>query len=295
VCGPVADCLQAARANRGAFSMLFFLAVTAATAALPAESARSNWLTVASIGIVACLAADMVHEALGHGTASLLTHDPILSLSTVAVQNAVPNRIVSAAGTSANCFVGALSFLLLRRATTFSSRACFLWLFGAFNLLNSGYLVVSAFTSNGDWANVIFNLSPAWLWRCVLGLAGAIVYYFSVRWAVILMVRLVERTGVALADLWRLILPAYISGGIVMTIAAVFNPISPSLILLSGAGASFGLNAGLLFVPGFVSENARTQSIEPHPLRLSLFWLFLALLSAGFFIAVLGPGIRFSR
>ncbi len=86
----------------------------------PAKSPRPNWLTLASIGALACLAADMVHEALGHGTASWITGDRILSISTVAMQNGEANRFVSAAGTSANCIAGALSLLALRRVRKFT-------------------------------------------------------------------------------------------------------------------------------------------------------------------------------
>src|SRR5262249_4338638 len=114
-----------------------------------------NVLTVASIGVVACVAADMVHEALGHGTLSWLMKDPILLISTVALENADPNRAVSAAGTGANCIVGAISLLALRRQRAFTSSTCFLYLFAILNLLNSGYLVVSAILVTGDWTNVI--------------------------------------------------------------------------------------------------------------------------------------------
>jgi hypothetical protein len=129
------------------------------------------------------VAADLVHEALGHGIASWLTGDRILSLSTVAIQNATANRWVSAAGTSANCIAGVLCFLVLRRMRQLTPVAYFLWSFGAYNLLNSGYLVTSAVLNSGDWANVIAGLSPAWLWRCVLGLAGITLYVSAIRWA----------------------------------------------------------------------------------------------------------------
>ena len=104
-------------------------------------------------------------EAVGHGTASLLMSDPIQSLSTVAIQNASPSRFVSAVGTTANLIVGVLSLLLLRRVRKLTPSAYFLWLFGAFNLFNVGYLVASACTNSGDWAAVISGLSPSWLWR----------------------------------------------------------------------------------------------------------------------------------
>lgn len=121
----------------------------------------------------------------------------------------------------------------------FTPSAYFLWIFGAYNLLNSGYLVASAVLNSSDWANVIAGLSPPWLWRCVLGLAGATLYVLAIRWTASSMLGLVNRGEVALVDLQRLVLPAYLTAGAVMTIASVFNPISPTLILLSGAGASF--------------------------------------------------------
>jgi hypothetical protein len=241
------------------------------------------------------VAADLVHEALGHGIASWLTGDRILSLSTVAIQNATANRWVSAAGTSANCIAGVLCFLVLRRMRQWTPLAYFLWSFGAYNLLNSGYLVTSAVLNSGDWANVIAGLSPAWLWRCVLGLAGITLYVWAIRWAAAPMTDLVDRGEVALADLQRLVLPAYLAGGVVMTIASVFNPISPSLILLSGAGASFGLNSGLLFLPGMVAANAHTQTLVTRPLPFSSFWVALGIVVSALFIGTLGPGIHFSH
>jgi hypothetical protein len=237
----------------------------------------------------------MVHEALGHGTASWLTGDRILSLSTVAIQNATANRFVSAAGTLANCILGVFCFLVLRRTRLLTPLAYFFWVFGAFNLLNSGYLITSAVLNSGDWANVIAGFSPPWLWRCVLGVAGATLYALAVRIVAQAMAGIVNRGEVALADLQRLVLPAYLAGGAVMTIASFLNPIGPKLILISGVGASFGLNSGLLFVPGLVADHARSQTLTTRPVPFSLFWCFLAIVVSGLFIGVLGPGIRFSN
>jgi hypothetical protein len=59
------------------------------SACMPASPSRVNGIvTAASMGIVAMVLADMVHEALGHGTACLLTGNRILTLSTVAIQTA---------------------------------------------------------------------------------------------------------------------------------------------------------------------------------------------------------------
>jgi hypothetical protein len=259
---------------------------------VPAHSA-GQWVTAAAVGIVACVVADMVHEALGHGTASWLAGDPILSISTVATQNAIASRFVSAAGTTANCIVGALSLLAFGRAKRLTPGALCLWFFGAFNLFNTGYLIVSALLGNGDWANVIAGYSPAWLWRSILGAAGAVLYVYAVRWTVRSMIPFVERGEIDLPQLRQSILAAYLGGGAVMTLASVFNPISPGLILLSGAGASFGLNAGLLFVPAIVAANARGTPAAGRAMPLSLVWVASAVVVGGAFVAVLGPGIRF--
>lgn len=264
-------------------------------AVIPAKSASHDWLTPAAIGIVACISADMVHEALGHGIAALLTGDRILSISTVAIQNTSANRFVSAAGTSANCLVGALSLLLFCRADKLTSAAYSLWIFSALNLFNSGYLVVSALLNNGDWANVIAGLAPPWAWRCLLGTTGAALYALSVRLTARSMIRLVESRQFGVAGLQRLVLPAYLAGGAVMTIASFFNPISPNLILLSGAGASFGLNSGLLLLPATIARNARSQSTLTQRVPFSPVWLALAAIFSGVFIAILGPGIHFSK
>jgi hypothetical protein len=260
-----------------------------------AGPSRPSLLTVSAIGALACVAADIVHEALGHGTAAWLTGDRILSLSTVAIQNATASRFVSAAGTSANCIVGTLSLLAARRVRRLTSWAYFLWIFGAYNVMNSGYLVTSAVLNSGDWANVIAGLSPPWLWRCVLGIAGATLYVLAIRFAAMPMADLVNRGEVAITNLQRLILPAYLAGGTVMTIASVFNPISPSLILMSGVGASFGLNAGLLFLPNMVVANECHQTPVTCPMPFSPFWFTLGIFVSGLFIGVLGPGIHFSH
>ncbi len=257
------------------------------------EVRRHDLVTVIAIGVVACVGADMVHEALGHGIASWLTGDRILSISTVALQNAEASRLVSAAGTLANVVVGAISFLLLRRIKRWSSWSCFLWLFGAFNLMNSGYFVVSAALNSGDWANVIYGLSPAWLWRCLLGAVGVLFYAASILWTAQLMRRMVDHRMVITSSVAQLVLPAYLAGGAVMTVASFFNPISPSLILMSGIGASFGLNAGLLLVTGLVNRSVGADAEAGNFLPMSVGWVVLAVIVGGTFIAVLGPGIRF--
>jgi hypothetical protein len=264
-------------------------------AALVAKASRLSAITLGATGALACVAADMVHEALGHGTASLLMSDSILSLSTVAIQNASPSRVVSAAGTAANLIVGVLSLLLLRRIRKLTASVYFLWLFGAFNLFNVGYLVASACTNSGDWAAVIGGLSPSWLWRCVLGLLGIVFYFMSLRWVASFAINFVTYRQIAVADGRRLVWPAYLAAGVVLTVASFFNSISPSLILGSGIGPSFGLNCGFLFLPPIIARNATYHGVGEGRIPLSAFWLIVSVFICGLFIGILGPGINFSN
>ncbi|HEY6454686.1 MAG TPA: hypothetical protein VIY90_05320 [Steroidobacteraceae bacterium] len=227
-------------------------------------------------------------------TAAWLVGVRILSLSTVAIQTAYASRLVAAAGTVANLVVGALIIGLLNRTSMRTNFTYFLWLFAGFNLSNSGYLVASALMGTGDWSVVIRNLSPAWAWRCALGIVGATVYVGSVHWLARSMARLVETKVMALRDLRRFVIAGYLAGGAVLTIASIFNPISPRLILISGIGASFGLSVGLLFVPGIIKRQFTVDSEDALvPTSLSVAWVCSAMIVGIIFIAVFGPGVHF--
>jgi len=263
-------------------------------AAPVAEKTHLDTFTLAAIGALACIAADMVHEVIGHGTVSWVTSDRILSLSTVAIQNATPSRLVAAAGTTVNCMVGILSLLLLRRFRQLTPTSYFLWVFGAFNLFNDGYLIVSACMNSGDWAAVISGLSPPWVWRGALGILGVILYVLSVRWVASFAIGFVDHRQAAIDDGERLVWPAYLAAGAILTAASIFNPISPSLILVSGLGASLGLNCGFLFLPALISRKATYRGVGGGCIPFSPFWLIGSMLMSGLFIGILGPGVQFS-
>jgi hypothetical protein len=160
---------------------------------------------------------DTVHEVIGHGLASLMLNIKMLSISTVGLQTAESNRWVAAAGAIANVI--------------------------------AGYLMASALLGGGDWAVVIAGLNPPMLWRVGMGLTGLALFAATVRRAASVMGRMVRQGAVDRNDLSRLTIPAYLAGGVLFVVASVFNPVGPSLILGSGAGASLGLTFGLLLVP----------------------------------------------
>jgi hypothetical protein len=135
--------------------------------------------------------------------------------------------------------------------------------------------------NSGDWAAVISGLSPSWLWRCVLGLVGIIFYVLSLRWVASFAIDFVNHRQVAIADSRRLVWPAYLAAGVVLTVASIFNPIGPSLILVSGIGASFGLNCGFLFLPPIIARNADYHGIGEGRIPFGAFWFSRCLKYAG--------------
>lgn len=126
-----------------------------------------------------------------------------------------------------------------------------------------------------------------------MGMVGLGLYFAFVRWAGALMARFVELGEISRSDLPWLTVPAYLAGGALMTLAAVFNPFSASLIRLSGVGASFGLTWGLLLIPGIVVQGTSNTRMDSQILSSNWKWTALAVVVAILFVAVFGPGVRF--
>jgi hypothetical protein len=259
---------------------------------------RVDFLTVISIAIVAYAATDMVHEAFGHGLTCLFMGFRISRISTVALEAVSDGYLVPASGSIANLLFGGLSLLLFHRARGFSATRYFLWLFALLNMLNGvGYLLFSGLSNFGDWSAVITGFTPPWAWRAGLTLVGGALYIWAVRIGAAAMSELVNQGLVARRDIQSMVMPSYFAGGVLMTVAAVFNPISPILILLSGAAASFGSSCGLINIPGMAGQRSGTEEetgITPaQVLPPSRAWIAAAIPVAAVFVGLLGPGIRF--
>src|SRR5262245_24619928 len=128
---------------------------------------RDDTLTVCAISLLAAMIADVLHEAVGHAALAVLLGAHSGVLSTVAWSSTFESRLVAAGGTLLNLAGGAIFYLLLRRAKHVSaSMRYFLLLCMAFNLFDgTGYFFFSGVTNFGDWARVIANSHPHWLWR----------------------------------------------------------------------------------------------------------------------------------
>lgn len=263
-------------------------------ASLPRAIRTSLW-TVIGIGIVAYAACDMVHEVFGHGLMCALTGVRALSLSTVALETTSSSRLVAAAGSIANVVAGMAAMMLFDRGGSFSPARYFLWLFASVNLLNgTGYLLFSGVLDIGDWAVVISSLAPHSTWRLVMAATGAALYAGAISLIAANGASLVRGGKLDRREVRRLVIPAYLAGGVLFVAGAALNRVRPSLILESGVSSGFGAMAGLLIVPRLVEKRTVGAASAASPLRFSPGWVVAGALAAFIFIAILGPGIRLS-
>lgn len=246
---------------------------------------KRSLATAAAIGIVAYGVMDMVHEAGGHWLASSLVPGvhPLM-ISTVAVRSHGFNRIVSAAGTTADLIAGAIALWLFSRRPRLTPATFFVWLFGTVNLMNIGYLAYSGVFAIGDWSSVIRGLPDPLLWRIALVIIGVAGYVYVVWLAAKL---LAARTADG-RDVRRMILTAYVAGSTLLLAGAALNPVK-QMILTSGIASGFLCTAGLFSVAAYVARVNRPADQPSIPLRPA--WLVAAILLGAVFVGILGPGV----
>jgi hypothetical protein len=261
--------------------------------------------TLGALGVVAFAIADVSHEALGHGLATLAVGGRV-DLLTTCFLNSSGNysKWIPASGGLANLAVGLCSVKVLRSSAGWSGHCrYFLVLVAAFNLFFAfGYPAYSGIARFGDWAAVISGCEPHWLWRVLLILVSVIGYYGSMRllakplapFAVTVGGGLTEK-AVDKARLRRLTGIPYIAAMILASLAGALNPNGWQTMLTAGlpaAAAAFGLTQMDHFVDSD-PDSSRLRAIEP--LQRNLVWILAATAVLIFFVGVLGPGIRFTR
>lgn len=263
----------------------------------PTKPIDADPLTIASIGIVAYILGNIIHEGLGHAGACLLTGGRPVLITTVNMVCSADNRFVIAGGSLMNAVAAGVLFLLLRATSRNSSHLkYFAWLSMTLNLLSpAGYLAFSGIGGFGDWAQFIEGFRPQWAWRVGLTVVGAALYMLFVRWSLLELRPLIgsdPRTRVTQA--FRLTTAPYFAGGILACIAGALNPQGWILIALSAAASTFGGSSALLWSPNWLrGTNIPPGPDEsPIPIPRSWPWIATAAILAVTFILLLGPGIR---
>ena len=261
---------------------------------------KDDWLTLASFGVIAFACADVSHEALGHGLATLaIGGKPLLLTTCNFVSQGHYTRWIAAGGLM-NLAVGSASLAAVRliRGLTPLLRY-WLVLVAAFNLFFAfGYPAYSGIARFGDWAAVISGLQPPWLWRSLLVVIAVLGYYGTMKllagplapFAASLTLPALDKARLA-----RLTTIPYLAAILLACLAGARNPGGWLTMLTAGfpaAAAAFGLTQmdHLIHLP---SNQVPAENISF--LQRSYPWIIAGTLTAIFFIGVLGPGIRFSR
>lgn len=261
------------------------------------DNSPDDALTLASLGILAFVVANVTHEGLGHGLMTLAVGaKPVMLTSCYFSSRESLSRWIPAAGGIANVLMGLLAVFALRLARMAGAHLrCFLALVLAFNLLfATAYPAYSGIAAFGDWAAVISGLSPAWLWRLLLVTFSAISYYLSLR---LLAVQMHPFCGSnapeALTRLRRITLIPFLAALAAASIAGALNPAGWTVLFTSalpGAAAAFGLTQ----LDHFSEVSAKDSTQPAGAITRSLGWMIAAALILALFVGVLGPGIRFT-
>ncbi len=259
-------------------------------------------LTLIAIAIVAYALANVAHEGIGHAGACLALGGRPVALSAVHFESDLEGlppsaeRWEAAGGTLVNVAIGLAAFALFRRGKGATATRYFLWLFGTLNLIQgSVYWLCSGIGNVGDWAAVVEGWQPAWAWRTGLAVVGGAAYWATVLVSLRLMVPFLGAAEARLRRAITLTVVPYLAGGALYVLAGLPNPHGMRLVVVSATAASFGGASAFAWMAQKLRDEAAYPPDASAPLALERSWPWAAagILTAAFFIFVLGPSIRF--
>ena len=262
-----------------------------------ARTARNDdRLTLIAVSALACMLQDVLHEGLGHGVTAWFSGTHRITMSTVALQSDIETRWVSANGTLVNILLGVILWLLLRRPQRYGPvTRYFLVIAMAGNLFTgTGYFLFSGVTNFGDWAAVIRDLHPHWLWQVGLVVLGVASYYASML-VVASELRPFQGTQPPWPALRGLCWTPYVTDATLMTLAALLSPFGIFYVFASALPATLGANAGLLSLPSLMYKPPSDHPEQVGPIGRSKVWIAIAVIASLFFVIVLGRGVTFTR
>jgi hypothetical protein len=201
-------------------------------------------------------------------------------------------NIIVVAGSAANWTMGLVCLGLLRTWRTTPARRYFLWLSMCVNLfLPSAYMAAAPIIKYGDSYILIHDLPGQLFWRSALVLAGGAICWLSFRLCRTELSRLIGFGGLAARGIaWELVAPAYVAGGVVTVMSALFSQLEFKWAQIQAAGGTFGLTVWLLLLPLSIPE-APSSVEHPFIVPRSIGWIVAGALIGLTFICVLGPGI----
>jgi hypothetical protein len=263
------------------------------------EDSSIDSITVVAIAAIAYTSANLVHEGLGHGGATLLVGARPTMLNATffnydeATASPAAQRLISAAGSLVNLAVGLPLLAIVPRVRSTRWRY-FLWLFAAVNLLTAfGYLLYSGIAGIGDWSRVIDGLAPAWFFRSGLIVTGAVLYFIVAPRLLMppLDPFLGRDAGARVSRARTLALLPYLAGSVALGLGGLMNPLGPHVMLISGIAAGFGGTSLLAWYPTIPRKPGPGTPASPLGIPRGAAWIAAAAAVLLVFVFVLGPGI----
>jgi hypothetical protein len=253
-------------------------------------AAQDSVLSLMALGIIAYTTETMVHELIGHGGVCLASGGSVTMLTPLWMNCSLQTTAMVAAGPLAN-LVAALLFWTCLRAAEITSDGLrfFLWLSLAFNsLVFAGYLMVGGTFAFGDWSYLFSGIQPAWIWRLSAVAAGAILYYAFLG----LVGSAYARIGGTRDRLFRrTLIPAIGAALVAVAAQLVGQGLQPGGLVLPLA-CTLIVGASLLATRQWIANAASHQpNLRVGP---NTAYAAAALVIAAVYIAVIGPGVRFS-
>ncbi|MGA8279075.1 MAG: hypothetical protein WB784_12935 [Rhodanobacteraceae bacterium] len=251
--------------------------------------------TTVAIGVLAYITAAIVHEAGGHGAACVALGGHLVSLSSLFPQCTLQRPIIAIAGPLANILCGLVAAAFAGRFARHEALRhvqLYCWLVAAYNLFfGTGYLVFSGITGHGDWIFLFGIAGVGTMDRVVLIVAGIAALAASMRVLMATRPRLMhDNEPLAQHDLT---LTIYVAASIVSVAAAALDPAGLRAVLALPPAAPFA-GLGLLWL----RHVALRRAFAPRALAIGVSchrgWLVAGTIGVALFIAVLGPGIRFT-
>jgi hypothetical protein len=267
------------------------------------STAPTDTLTVIAISALAFMLSNVLHEGLGHGGTCLLVGGKPLSLTAVYFDHdpvglsEIQSRLIAAGGPIVNLITGIAGMIALRTMKRAPGPGRYLlWLLATLGLfMATGYLLFSGVGGIGDLATVTKGLQPAWMWRLLLAMSGAVLYMLSAVVAVAEFGRFAGPSGAALvARASRIALISYVTGAVVICAAGILNPQGFIFVLISAASSTLGGASGLLWMMRML-RGPRVSRANSAELMLprSWGWIVTAGVALLAYVVILGPGIKF--
>jgi len=247
---------------------------------------KDDTATVAAIGLLAYISADVAHHALGHGGACVALGGTINRLSSVVVDCSLRGSAIDLAGPFANLVIGLLALIPIRSAHNPALRLFWI-LAAAFNLFwFEMQLAFSAATRIDDWAWFLQETHAGNGVRYGLIAAGVVAYTLTTRVIARRVAPFAEPTDRAR----RLMMTAWLAAGGIAALTAWLDPNAGWVFLHRALPQSIILSIGLLFVPSRAARSNRSEAVAPTLTR-SARWIIAAFLVGVASVALLGPGL----